>query len=90
MRIYTAIRAGADGKERILVKDTGAGIPAQDLPFIFDRFWRGEKSRTRDGHTSSGLGLSIARQLVHAHSGTIAAESEVGKGTVFIIELPVP
>jgi two-component system OmpR family sensor kinase/two-component system sensor histidine kinase BaeS len=70
---------------RIEVKDTGAGIPAEDLPFIFDRFWRGDRSRT--GRTNSGLGLAIAKQLVQAHNGTIEVESEVGKGTKFIIEL---
>ena len=73
---------------RIQVKDTGEGISPEDLPFIFDRFWRGEKSRTRDGHANSGLGLAIARQLIHAHGGTIEALSEVGKGTSFVIELP--
>jgi two-component system OmpR family sensor kinase/two-component system sensor histidine kinase BaeS len=73
---------------RITVEDTGAGIPAEDRPYIFDRFWRGDKSRART-EGSSGLGLAITKQLVLAHGGTITAESEVGKGTTFIIELPV-
>jgi signal transduction histidine kinase len=73
---------------QIEVKDTGAGIPAEDLPFIFDRFWRGSKSRTRESNTHSGLGLAIAKQLIHAHGGTIEVKSEVGNGTSFIIELP--
>ncbi|MEW6401166.1 MAG: HAMP domain-containing sensor histidine kinase [Chloroflexota bacterium] len=72
---------------RIVVRDTGEGIRAEDVPFIFDRFWRGDKSRT--GRAHSGLGLAITKQLIHAHGGTITAESEVGKGTTFIIELPV-
>lgn len=72
---------------RIEVKDTGTGIPAEDLPFIFDRFWRGDKSRT--GRTNSGLGLAIAKQLVQAHGGTIEVESEIEKGTKFIVEIPV-
>ncbi|MCE9644940.1 MAG: HAMP domain-containing histidine kinase [Chloroflexi bacterium] len=71
---------------RIEVRDTGAGIPAEDLPFIFDRFWRGDKSRTE--RTNSGLGLAIARQLILAHQGRIEVQSEPGQGTVFIIELP--
>ncbi len=71
---------------RIQVIDTGTGIAAEDLPFIFDRFWRGDKSRT--GRTNSGLGLAIAKQLVQAHGGTIEVQSELGKGTKFIIELP--
>ncbi|MDO9303284.1 MAG: ATP-binding protein, partial [Anaerolineales bacterium] len=65
---------------------TGSGIPAEDIPFIFDRFWRGSKSRTE--RVNSGLGLAIAKQLILAHHGTIEAQSEVGKGTTFIIELP--
>jgi two-component system OmpR family sensor kinase/two-component system sensor histidine kinase BaeS len=73
---------------RITVSDTGAGIPADDLPYIFDRFWRGDKSRART-EGSSGLGLAITKQLVLAHGGTITAESEVGKGTTFRIELPL-
>ncbi|MCL5429609.1 MAG: ATP-binding protein [Chloroflexi bacterium] len=80
--------AGERRLTRIRVKDTGEGIPAEDLPFIFDRFWRAEKSRTRDGHANSGLGLAIAKQLIHAHGGTIDVESEVSKGTSFVIELP--
>ncbi len=71
---------------RIKVTDTGVGIPSDDLPFIFDRFWRGDKSRS--GRVNSGLGLAIAKQLIQAHSGTIEAQSEVGKGTSFMIELP--
>ena len=58
---------------RIVVRDTGSGIPAEELPFIFDRFWRGDKSRTE--RTNSGLGLAIAKQLIHAHHGTIEAQT---------------
>ena len=71
---------------RIMIKDTGEGIASEDLPFIFDRFWRGDKSRT--GRVNSGLGLAIAKQLIEAHHGEIKVESEVGKGTTFIIEIP--
>ena len=71
----------------ITVSDTGAGIPSEDLPYIFDRFWRGDKSRART-EGSSGLGLAITKQLILAHGGTITAESEPGKGTTFTIELP--
>jgi signal transduction histidine kinase len=72
---------------RIKVKDTGAGIASEDLPFIFDRFWRGDKSRSDRIH--SGLGLAIARQLIQAHGGTIEAQSEIGKGATFTIDLPL-
>jgi two-component system OmpR family sensor kinase/two-component system sensor histidine kinase BaeS len=73
----------------ITVDDTGSGIPPEDLPYVFDRFWKAEKSRSRHEGTGSGLGLAIARQLVQAHGGVIRVESEPGKGTRFIITLPV-
>ena len=84
--IETGSGSSVERSVRIAVKDTGSGIPSEDLPFIFDRFWRADKSRT--GRTHSGLGLAIAKQLIHAHSGTIEAQSVLGKGTTFIIELP--
>ena len=73
---------------RISVSDTWAGISADDLPFIFDRFWKGDPARTREGGVGSGLGLAIARQLVQAHGGRIDIGSEPGQGTTFTIELP--
>ena len=83
------LRAGPiDGGVRILVSDTGEGIPSEDLPYIFDRFWRGDRSRSHAGGGGSGLGLAIARQLVSAHGGRIRAESLPGQGTTFTIELP--
>lgn len=71
----------------IHVKDSGQGIPAEDLPFIFDRFWRGDRSRT--GRANSGLGLAITKQLVQAHGGTIDVQSKINEGTVFTITLPL-
>lgn len=80
--------AGPAPGVRIHVRDSGVGIPPEDLPFVFDRFWRGERSRTREGGSTSGLGLAISKQLVLAHGGTIEAQSEVGKGSTFVVELP--
>ena len=76
----------AERNVRILIKDTGAGIAPEDLPFIFDRFWRGDKSRRERTH--SGLGLAITKQLIHAHNGTIEVQSVLGAGSTFIIEIP--
>lgn len=69
------------------VTDTGKGIPEKELPFIFDRFYRVEQSRSRQ-HGGSGLGLSIVKRLVELHGGDIQVRSIVGKGTEFIISIP--
>ncbi len=74
---------------RIIVRDTGPGIASEDLPFIFDRFYRAEKSRTRSSSPGFGLGLSIAKWIVENHKGTINVESKEGKGTTFAIWLPL-
>lgn len=73
---------------RIMVSDTGEGIPPKDLPYIFDRFWKGDRSRSHIDGAGSGLGLAIARELVQAHGGRIHVESEPGRGTTFVIDLP--
>ncbi|HEX6387369.1 MAG TPA: HAMP domain-containing sensor histidine kinase, partial [Anaerolineae bacterium] len=75
------------GHVLLKVRDTGAGIAAEDLPHIFRRFYRSDKSRSQNGE--SGLGLAIARSIVEAHGGTIAAESTPGRGTTIIITLPI-
>jgi signal transduction histidine kinase len=70
------------------VCDTGQGIAPEDLPHVFDRFYRADRSRTR-GSGGAGLGLAITRQIVVAHGGLIWAESELGHGTTISIALPV-
>jgi signal transduction histidine kinase len=70
------------------VQDNGNGIAPDALPYIFDRFWRGDKARTHKDGSGSGLGLAIAKQLVVAHNGRIAVNSSPGEGTIFTIELP--
>ena len=74
---------------RIICRDTGPGIPPEDLPHIFERFYRAEKSRTRGKTTSFGLGLSIANWIVERHGGRIEVNSREGVGTTFAIWLPL-
>lgn len=78
----------SDSEEIIIeVEDTGMGIDKEELPYIFERFYRVEKSRSR-AYGGSGLGLSIVKQLVELHGGKVAVESTVGKGSIFTITLP--
>ncbi|SNZ10423.1 two-component system, OmpR family, sensor histidine kinase ResE [Terribacillus aidingensis] len=73
----------------ITVKDSGSGIPEEDLPFVFERFYKADKSRTRKtGKTGNGLGLAIAKNIVQAHGGTIKVTSRLHEGTTFTIRLP--
>jgi two-component system OmpR family sensor kinase len=74
---------------RIIIRDTGPGIPSEDMPHIFDRFYRAEKSRTRSTTSGFGLGLSIAQWIVEHHGGQIKVESKEGKGTTFVIWLGI-
>ncbi|MBQ1107757.1 HAMP domain-containing sensor histidine kinase [Streptomyces sp. ID05-18] len=76
-----------DGAVLVEVTDTGSGIPPEDLPHVFDRFWRAEKSRSRRTG-GSGLGLAIVRKLVEAHGGTVDATSVEGEGSTFVLRLP--
>ena len=73
---------------RATIKDTGIGVPEEQLSKIFDKFYQVDTSMTRQ-HGGTGLGLPIAKHIVDAHKGRIYAESEVGKGSSFIFELPV-
>jgi signal transduction histidine kinase len=73
---------------RLVVADTGEGIAPEDVPYVFDRFWRGDRARTHGAAAGSGLGLAIARQLVQAHGGVIEVQSTIGQGTTFTIDLP--
>jgi two-component system phosphate regulon sensor histidine kinase PhoR len=79
---------GEPDKIRIVISDTGIGIPKKDLPRIFERFYRVDKARSRSSG-GTGLGLSIVKHLVDLHRGTIRVESELGIGSRFILELPV-
>ncbi len=80
--------AREDGRALLSVEDTGIGIPAEDLPHVFERFYRVDKARSSEAG-GSGLGLAIAKWIVDAHAGTITVESIPGKGTRFDVRLPV-
>lgn len=86
--VITLTGSQSDNQAQITVADTGTGIAPEDLPHIFDRFWRGDRARTHSSGVGSGLGLSIANQLVKAHGGSISVTSAVGQGTTFTITLP--
>jgi two-component system OmpR family sensor kinase/two-component system sensor histidine kinase BaeS len=86
-KITIGSAAFADSVE-ISVHDTGDGIAPDELPYVFDRFWRGDKSRARESG-GSGLGLAIARQLIEAQDGSIGVESQAGAGSRFWFRLPI-
>jgi heavy metal sensor kinase len=84
-RVEVVLSQSADRVE-IAVRDSGPGIPAADLPHLFERFYRGDRSRHLPGN---GLGLSLARAVAHAHGGDIRVESSLGSGSTFILSLPI-
>ncbi len=75
-----------DDKIIFSVKDTGVGIPSDDLPRVFERFYKADRARSGGG---TGLGLAIARHLVEAHGGRIWAESVEGQGSTFSFTIPI-
>jgi signal transduction histidine kinase len=85
-RVNVRLEEVAEGV-KLVVEDTGIGIPEADLPRIFDRFYRVDKARSRE-EGGSGLGLSIVKWIVDAHHGDIKVESVVNEGTTFIVVLP--
>jgi PAS domain S-box-containing protein len=83
------IRVRVEARSRsavLLVSDTGSGIAPEDLPHVFERYWRGSAAR----YAGQGLGLAIAKRIVDAHGGRIWVESEVGRGSTFGVEIPAP
>lgn len=78
-----------DGFALILIKDCGPGIDKKDLPHIFDRFFRTDSARLRESTGGYGLGLSIAKKIVDTHKGSIQVKSELQKGSIFTVKLPI-
>lgn len=77
------------GAAVLTVKDSGMGIAAADLPFIFERFWRADRARSRSsGRGGTGLGLAISQYIAQAHGGTLTAQSRLGRGSTFTLTLP--
>ena len=83
--VITLSAARADNRIYCTIADTGPGIPPEDLPRIFGKFWQSKRGDKR----GVGLGLAIARGIVEAHGGTINVRSEMGRGSVFSFSLPV-
>lgn len=86
-----SVRAELSSRDGVViasVSDTGIGIDRQDLPRVFDRFWRADRARSRE-QGGAGLGLSIAKWIVDMHGGSISVESQLGKGSTFAIRLPL-
>ena len=86
-RIELSASPGAPGHVLLRCHDTGVGITPADLPRIFERFWKADSSRQRDGE-GSGLGLAIVRHVVEAHGGTVSVTSEPRRSTEFVVTLP--
>ncbi len=83
-----SLRAGREGENLVItVKDTGVGISAKNLPFVFDRFWQADNSSKRK-YQGVGIGLSLVKELTEVQGGKVAVESEEGKGTLFTVILP--
>lgn len=87
-RVIVVCRMDEFQKILIMISDTGDGIPPEDLPYIFDRFYRADKSRSRTSG-GSGMGLAIVKQLVEAHGGKVWVESQPTQGATFGLSLPV-
>lgn len=87
-KVTIHLRSTSD-EVRIEVEDEGPGIPMEDIPFVFDRFWLGDKSRNRS-EGGTGLGLSIVQQIITMHGGDVTVESTPGMGSRFVVILPLP
>jgi two-component system sensor histidine kinase ResE len=81
--------AGSGDNVLIEIEDEGQGIPSEDVPYVFERFYKADKARTRGSSGGTGLGLAIVKNIVEAHSGTVSVRSSLGHGTTFSIRIPL-
>src|SRR5690606_27536208 len=89
MILPSVVSLNYDSFVQLKFKDEGQGIPAEDLPYIFERFYKADKARKRGSRSGTGLGLAIVKNIIDQHEGKIAVESTVGQGTTFTILLPI-
>nr|WP_202128725.1 ATP-binding protein [Paenibacillus dendrobii] len=87
--IADRIGEGPASELQIRIEDEGAGIPQEDIPFVFERFYKADKARVRGTSNGTGLGLAIVKNIVESHEGSIRVTSQLGEGTVFSIRIPV-
>lgn len=85
--LITVVHEQEEERDTFAVVDTGRGIPEEDLPYVFERFYKADKARTRQ-HGGTGLGLAIAKHIIDAHQGKITVHSRLGEGTTFRFTLP--
>jgi len=84
------VTARSDNRQMVItIEDNGIGISDHDIPHIFDRFYRADRSRSKDRVSGFGLGLSLAKKIIDTHKGSVAAAGAIGKGTTFTIKLPL-
>ena len=79
---------GSNQKARVSITDYGIGIPESDIPLLFTRFFRAGNVNS-GSHPGTGLGLAIVKQIIDHHDGSIQVESELGKGSTFLIDIPI-
>jgi signal transduction histidine kinase len=89
-RVELSLSQRVGGEIAFTVRDSGIGIAAADLPHVFERFWRADRARSRGGERSGfGLGLAISQWIAQAHGGRVAAQSRLGRGSIFTVTLPL-
>jgi two-component system, OmpR family, sensor kinase len=89
-KVELSLSRRVGGEVAFTVRDTGIGISAADLPYVFDRFWRADRARSRGSERSGfGLGLAISQWIAQAHNGHVTAQSRLGRGSVFTVVLPM-